>query len=78
MTVYRLLTLPLPSRAMSDLTPARIIVLVSILLAAGAASGCGGGRAARAVSHTTTGAVRPAADDTSGVVGLAEEQDRDF
>lgn len=78
MAVYQPLTLPAPTRGMTASRPARIIALATLLFAAALSGGCGGARGARAVSDTTTGAVEPANREPTGVVGLAEEQDRDF
>ena len=75
MRVYPLLTLPAPTRRMTASWPARFIVLATLLFAAAVSGGCG---STRAVSDTTTGAVAPADKGPGGVVGLAEEQDRDF
>ena len=75
MPVYPLLTLPAPTRRMTASRPARIIVTATLLIAAALSGGCGG---TRAMGDSTTGAVEPADKEPSGVVGLAEEQDRDF
>ena len=75
MPVYPLLTLPEPTRRMTASRPARIIVIATLLFAAALTGGCGG---TRTVGDTTTGAVEPADKEPGGVVGLAEEQDRDF
>lgn len=87
--VYRLLIMSLPDRRMACSRYIRAFVAILVLLAAPAMGGCGTALVAGAATKTVVGtgklavktgagAVKLTARGAGKVVGLAEEQERDF